>query len=666
MDDADNRYGEATRFAAALLLSLTAVTAMEMVVASSSLEVGTKGAFRIAALAMWSAWKYLAVSICYALGVAAISLVPERGPWSRVRRAAQITVAAAAVAVMYGLLVLYEPFRGYLPFVVGYSLGGLSLAACAIFGRKLRRSWHVASSAALVALGFALHVANYRLFFGLYSTLHLAIIQAELLVFFFGIDGLLRLAPTGRSVGIVGTAALLAVGALGVAGVFATGSDDESEAIFVDSTVLGQSRTVFNDFSEGRSKQRFIDPSGVWRFEKSSAMPRLQNGFALEDYDVLLIASEATRFDRTTMSNAKTPSTPNLARRARTGLVFRNAYAPSSGTMHSLAGIFAMAYPSMIAMETWMKVWTGRLYDEEETVAESFRGVGYDTFWVGYNTWFPTSIFGFDQGFESVERIHGDADPQIADRAIAALEKRARVPRRFFGFVFFASPHAPYLNRGYTDLPKKRDADRYLQELRQVDTQTERVLQALERTGRAGKTIVIFLGDHGEEFKEHGRTRHKTTVYRESTHVPLVIWVPGAKPEVIDKPTSTAYVFPWLFSQARSQALRKRFEDRATHIFGPMLRETQGAVVVELVGHDRMRSALIYDDLKINYDFISNRIEAYALKSDPYEKKNLFASNPAVKSRALRSLDAYKRVRQAGARYVLKPKKKPPKVAEEE
>jgi arylsulfatase A-like enzyme len=41
------------------------------------------------------------------------------------------------------------------------------------------------------------------------------------------------------------------------------------------------------------------------------------------------------------------------------------------------------------------------------------------------------------------------------------------------------------------------------------------------------KTIVVFTSDHGEEFLEHGRCFHLTTLYREVLHVPLIVAGPG-------------------------------------------------------------------------------------------------------------------------------------------
>jgi arylsulfatase len=63
----------------------------------------------------------------------------------------------------------------------------------------------------------------------------------------------------------------------------------------------------------------------------------------------------------------------------------------------------------------------------------------------------------------------------------------------------------------------------YLNCLRDVDRGIEVVLDALEASGQADRTIEILTADHGEMAGSH-RLRQKTNlVYGENFHVPLVI-----------------------------------------------------------------------------------------------------------------------------------------------
>jgi arylsulfatase len=63
----------------------------------------------------------------------------------------------------------------------------------------------------------------------------------------------------------------------------------------------------------------------------------------------------------------------------------------------------------------------------------------------------------------------------------------------------------------------------YLNCLRDVDRSIELVLDALEASGQAPNTVVVFTADHGEMAGAHGLRQKANFVYDENLHVPLVI-----------------------------------------------------------------------------------------------------------------------------------------------
>lgn len=63
----------------------------------------------------------------------------------------------------------------------------------------------------------------------------------------------------------------------------------------------------------------------------------------------------------------------------------------------------------------------------------------------------------------------------------------------------------------------------YLNCLRDVDRSIEVVLDALEASGQADGTVVIFTADHGEMAGSHGLRQKANFVYDENFHVPLVV-----------------------------------------------------------------------------------------------------------------------------------------------
>ena len=178
----------------------------------------------------------------------------------------------------------------------------------------------------------------------------------------------------------------------------------------------------------------------------------------------------------------------------------------------------------------------------------------------------PSPLFG---ELGAGESAYNRYDARSADRAIAFLEERAaeRGTGPWVLFVGFVAPHFPlvvpqrYLDMyppdsiplpkllprdGYRDHPwvaaNRRHCDHdaalgtderrrlaiacYLGLVTFMDEQVGRVLAALERTGLAPSTRVVYSSDHGDNLGARG-TWNKCLMYRESTGVPLVLAGPG-------------------------------------------------------------------------------------------------------------------------------------------
>jgi arylsulfatase len=69
----------------------------------------------------------------------------------------------------------------------------------------------------------------------------------------------------------------------------------------------------------------------------------------------------------------------------------------------------------------------------------------------------------------------------------------------------------------------RRGLNFYLNCLRDVDRSIELVLDGLQASGEADRTIVIFTADHGEMAGSHGLRQKANLVYDENFHVPFVI-----------------------------------------------------------------------------------------------------------------------------------------------
>lgn len=66
----------------------------------------------------------------------------------------------------------------------------------------------------------------------------------------------------------------------------------------------------------------------------------------------------------------------------------------------------------------------------------------------------------------------------------------------------------------------------YMAGVASLDFQLKKFLMGLESEGLLENTVVVLTSDHGEEFGEHGQTRHNQ-LWQELLHVPLIVHVPG-------------------------------------------------------------------------------------------------------------------------------------------
>jgi len=78
-----------------------------------------------------------------------------------------------------------------------------------------------------------------------------------------------------------------------------------------------------------------------------------------------------------------------------------------------------------------------------------------------------------------------------------------------------------------------------------ADAGIGRVLRALEESGQADETVVLFTADHGDHLGQHGMYQ-KMELYEQAIEVPLTIRCPGVKARRIDNPVSHLDVMPTL------------------------------------------------------------------------------------------------------------------------
>ena len=164
----------------------------------------------------------------------------------------------------------------------------------------------------------------------------------------------------------------------------------------------------------------------------------------------------------------------------------------------------------------------------------------------------------------------------------------------------------------------------YLASVTFADAMVGQILDALDRSGRAGNTIIALWSDHGWHLGEKQRWR-KQTLWEESTRVPLIFVAPGvtAPGSRSERTVSLLDLFPTLADLAgietpghlEGTSLVPLLED-------PDLEWNRPAISTHHFGNhavrsERFRYILYYDGSEELYDRDADPNEWHNLAGDP-------------------------------------------------
>jgi arylsulfatase A-like enzyme len=258
--------------------------------------------------------------------------------------------------------------------------------------------------------------------------------------------------------------------------------------------------------------------------------------------NVLLIVIDTLRADHLPTYGYERNTAPFLAELATEGIAL-DGYAASSWTRPSIATMLTGLVPQrhqVIARSDELPAdapWLPEILHQQ-----GFATVGYSANPNAGRRW------GFARGFAGWKQnnLGKKADGSKVTNQFVRLAEG--VAPRFFGYVLYVDPHAPYvppepwLDPGMSTwdyvqpqglarektTPDATHLDRmrrqYDGEIRDVDQQIRYLLDELRSRGLLAGTLVVITADHGEEFGERGQLSHGKTLFEESVHVPLIFW----------------------------------------------------------------------------------------------------------------------------------------------
>ena len=273
-----------------------------------------------------------------------------------------------------------------------------------------------------------------------------------------------------------------------------------------------------------------------------------------------------------------------------------------------------------------------------------------------------------------------------ADAAIGFLEAEASSDDPFLMYVAFTSPHDPRnvlpgYGRKYASaelsmpanfvpqhpfdngdlgerdeklLPTPRVPEQVLAEranyygmVSEVDFQIGRILDALEKSGKAGNTIIVFTSDNGLCVGEHGLLG-KQNLYEAAVRIPMVICGPGIPQNTVRDAYCYLYdLYPTLCGLAGIGV--------PATVKGISLEETlrnpeAGKREDILLTYINLQRAIKKDGFKlILYNVDGQRHpQLFDLKADPMELKNLYDDPAYREKREELTVLLYARMKAAG------------------
>ena len=193
-----------------------------------------------------------------------------------------------------------------------------------------------------------------------------------------------------------------------------------------------------------------------------------------------------------------------------------------------------------------------------------------------------------------------------------------------------------------SDLEHRKIKAAYYAMIEQVDTEVGRMLQALEETGQAENTIVVYMSDHGEMLGNHGIIDKGAYFYEGAIRVPMIIRWPGKYKAGLrsDALVEMVDLAPTLL-EAAGIAIPERMQGRSlTPLLTGQTTTHRDSIYCEFFDAYEIYDApppmavcVRNEHYKIVYYQTLNFGELYDLEKDPDETYNLWDSSNARTAR---------------------------------
>lgn len=393
-----------------------------------------------------------------------------------------------------------------------------------------------------------------------------------------------------------------------------------------------------------------------WQTPEQKRLKRIRSGE--EELNIILISIDTTRADRIGCYGFEGIDTPNIDRLAERGVRFAQCKAQVPLTLPSHTTMLTGSYPPFTGVRT------NDIHVPDDTVVslpEVLGPEGYDSAaFISSMVLFAET--GIDQGFDYYD---DETRPPTTWQDIKPNQRRAETTWEsakkwlkerdnadpFFMFLHFYDPHSGYhppppFSSRYKETP-------YVGEIAYVDLVLGDLIPALKREGYYENTLIILVGDHGENLGEHGEKEHGVFVYESAMHVPMIFYCPGLIPqgEVVEDPVAIADVAPTIYDILGVEMPDVvQGESLVPQMFGKK-RPHRAIYEESLYMHRSFGWGSIYAIERDGYKYIEcPKPELYNLCEDPDETENIIEMKPELAAEMSEELGKMLAAYSSGAR----------------
>lgn len=170
----------------------------------------------------------------------------------------------------------------------------------------------------------------------------------------------------------------------------------------------------------------------------------------------------------------------------------------------------------------------------------------------------------------------------------------------------------------------------YSAQLYTLDQELTKFFTYLTEKNFMKNTVIVIVGDQGDEFFEHDSYSHGNTLYNEVLHVPFVVYVPKSGVGKSEKLISLVDIIPTVYEVLGERII---FFVSGISVFSPM---RHLAVLAEHASDGAI--AVITNRFKLIRSIVDGKasVALYDLKRDPGEATNIIGERGSIAAALLR------------------------------